>query len=170
MAPRKKTTVEPSGRVTRSSARVTRSGTRQAKLDPISPPMKKAKKSPKQPKAKTAKPSSSVPVEKQVAETDTKSAHGDGPKKTIIVEHCKQCNSFKTRALHVKQALEKDLDGSVTVVLNPDKPRKGCFEIREDGEDGETFISLLDMKRPFTPMKELDMDKVVSDIVDRIKA
>ncbi|KAH1046004.1 hypothetical protein J1N35_036788 [Gossypium stocksii] len=37
------------------------------------------------------------------------------------------------------------------------EPRRGCFEIREEG--GETFISLLDMKRPFKPMKELDMEK-----------
>ncbi|KAH1072190.1 hypothetical protein J1N35_024518 [Gossypium stocksii] len=37
------------------------------------------------------------------------------------------------------------------------EPRRGCFEIREEG--GKTFISLLDMKRPFKPMKEHDMEK-----------
>lgn len=101
------------------------------------------------------------------AEEDTKAV--DGSKKTIIVEHCKQCNSFKTRALLVKEGLEKGLDGGVNVVLNPEKPRRGCFEVREEGESGEKFISLLDMKRPFTPMKDLDMDEVVSDILDKIK-
>ncbi|RVW52306.1 hypothetical protein CK203_003725 [Vitis vinifera] len=73
------------------------------------------------------------------------------------------------------------------------QPRRGCFEIREEG--GEKYISLLkflanhvikalffllvasylhvfnlqDMKRPFAPMKALDMDKVISDIIDKIK-
>ncbi|CAL5419473.1 unnamed protein product [Camellia sinensis] len=78
----------------------------------------------------------------------------------------KQCNSFKTRAIQVKNGLESGLSG-VNVLVNPEKPRRGCFEIREEG--GEKFISLLDMKRPFTPMKALDMDKVISDIIDKIK-
>ncbi|KAG6706284.1 hypothetical protein I3843_07G209900 [Carya illinoinensis] len=86
--------------------------------------------------------------------------------KTIVIEHCKQCNSFKTRAIRVKEGLEKGVSG-ITVLVNPNKPRKGCFEIREDG--GETFISLLDMKRPFAPMKALAMDKVISDIIGKIK-
>ncbi|KAK4274368.1 hypothetical protein QN277_017597 [Acacia crassicarpa] len=90
---------------------------------------------------------------------------GDGSKCTIVIEHCKQCNSFKTRANLVKEGLEKSVDG-IVVILNPEKPRKGCFEIRKEG--GETFISLLDMKRPFEPMKQLDMDKVIADIVDKI--
>ncbi|KAH1082805.1 hypothetical protein J1N35_022566 [Gossypium stocksii] len=47
------------------------------------------------------------------------------------------------------------------------EPKRGCFEIREEG--GETFISLLDMKRPFKPIKELDMEKVISDIIEKIK-
>ena len=42
----------------------------------------------------------------------------------------------------VKDELEKGLEGGVNVILNPGKPRKGCFEIREDGENGEKFISL----------------------------
>lgn len=28
---------------------------------------------------------------------------------------------------------------------------------------------LQDMKRPFSPMRALDMDKVISDIIDKIK-
>ncbi|THG07291.1 hypothetical protein TEA_001881 [Camellia sinensis var. sinensis] len=58
----------------------------------------------------------------------------------------KQCNSFKTRAIQVKNGLESGLSG-VNVLVNPEK----------------------DMKRPFTPMKALDMDKVISDIIDKIK-
>ena len=30
-------------------------------------------------------------------------------------------------------------------------------------------IVLQDMKRPFKPMKDLDMEKVISDIIDKIK-
>jgi hypothetical protein len=66
----------------------------------------------------------------------------------------------------VKEGLEEAVPG-IIVTVNPDKPRRGCFEIREEG--GETFISLLAMKRPFTPMKELNMEEVIADIVEKIK-
>lgn len=86
--------------------------------------------------------------------------------KTVVVEYCKQCNRFKTRAFKVKEGLENGVPG-VVVKLNPEKPRRGCFEIREEG--GETFISLLDMKRPFVPMTDLDMDEVIAEIIKKIK-
>ncbi|GAB2223584.1 hypothetical protein Droror1_Dr00017725 [Drosera rotundifolia] len=93
--------------------------------------------------------------------------HGDkDSSKTVIIEHCKQCNSFKTRAFQVKDGLEKGVPG-ITVLVNPEKPRRGCFEIREDG--GDKFISLLDMKRPFKLMKDLNMEQVVADIVNRLE-
>jgi hypothetical protein len=66
----------------------------------------------------------------------------------------------------VKEALEGAVPG-VTVSLNPEKPRRGCFEIREEG--GQTFISLLEMKRPFAPMKALDMEEVIEDIIKKVK-
>ncbi|KAJ4833577.1 hypothetical protein Tsubulata_026893 [Turnera subulata] len=78
----------------------------------------------------------------------------------------KQCQQFKKRATMVKDGLEKAVPG-INVLLNPDKPRRGCLEIREEG--GEKFISLLDMKRPFQPMKDLDMDQIISDIIDKLK-
>lgn len=88
-----------------------------------------------------------------------------GSSKPIIIEACKQCNSFRTRANMVKEGLEKAIPG-IYVSINPEKPRRGCFEIRE--ESGQTFISLLNMPRPFTPMKKLDMEKVIEDIVKEI--
>ncbi|CAN0860032.1 Selenoprotein H [Linum grandiflorum] len=94
---------------------------------------------------------------------DTDAALG---KKTIVVEHCKQCRSFKVRADQVKVGLEKAIPG-IVVELNPEKPRRGCFEVREEG--GEVFISLENMPRPFKKMKDLDMDEVVADIVSKIK-
>ncbi|XP_030947805.1 uncharacterized protein LOC115971863 [Quercus lobata] len=112
------------------------------------------------PKAKKAK-KAVKDVELKVVEEEVEEGT-----KTIVIEHCKQCNSFKTRAIQVKEGLEEGVTG-ITVLVNPDKPRRGCFEIREKG--GETFISLLDMKRPFTPMKNLDMGEVISGIIDKIK-
>jgi len=90
----------------------------------------------------------------------------NGFKKSVIIEHCKQCNAFKTRALQVQQYLQKVVPG-LEVVINPEKPRRGCFEIR-DGE-GNIFISLLGMPRPFTKMKALDMDETAASIVEQLK-
>ncbi|MBA0835966.1 hypothetical protein Goarm_008214 [Gossypium armourianum] len=73
-------------------------------------------------------------------------ADGGSHNKTVVVEHCKQCNSFKTRAFQVRDGLEKGVPW-VKVLLNPEK----------------------DMKRPFKLMKELDMEKVISDIIEKIK-
>ncbi|XP_062097904.1 uncharacterized protein LOC133803804 isoform X2 [Humulus lupulus] len=86
-----------------------------------------------------------VPEESAVSQDEDNVDNGT-KKKTIVIEHCKQCNAFKTRALQVKQGLEDGVAG-ITVLVNPDK----------------------EMKRPFKPMKDLDMAKVIEDIVDKIK-
>ncbi|VAH92322.1 unnamed protein product [Triticum turgidum subsp. durum] len=85
--------------------------------------------------------------------------------KRVIVEACTQCQQFKRRALKVKEDLESAVPG-VSVTINPEKPRRGCLEIREEG--GDVFISLLNMPRPFNKMRELDMDKVTKDIAQKI--
>lgn len=154
MAPRKRTAVEPSTRVTRSSTRLVNAN---SDVPEEPPKAKKPKKTAAAAAPKEGKPAQPLP--------EAAAAEVEGGK-SIVIEHCKQCNSFKTRALAVKEGLEKGVAG-VKVVVNPEKPRRGCFEIRE--ENGETFISLLDMKRPFAPMKALDMDKVVADIIEKIK-
>ena len=46
--------------------------------------------------------------------------------------------------------------------VNEEKPRKGCFEV---SVNGDVVLSLLDMPRPFTKLKALDMDEVASDVV-----
>lgn len=120
---------------------------------------------PKPPKKKKTKTEAAAEQDREASASPSSEPDAvEGPK-SIIIEHCKQCRSFKTRAEQVKNGLEKDVAG-VNVVVNPEKPRRGCFEIREEG--GEIFVSLLDMKRPFTPMKQLDMEKVISDIVEKI--
>ncbi|RZR84524.1 hypothetical protein BHM03_00011380 [Ensete ventricosum] len=50
-------------------------------------------------------------------------ANTDGSAKTVIIEACKQCNSFKTRATRVKEGLENAVPG-IVVTINPDKV---CF-------------------------------------------
>jgi len=54
------------------------------------------------------------------------------------------------------------------VEINPEKPRKGAFEIRVEGKD-EPVLSLLDMPRPFTKLKALDMDEVAADVLKEAK-
>lgn len=148
-----------SKRVTRSSTSsnttlTARSSTSSKTTSTVTSPLP-AKKKPK------------TQVSKALVENPTKpAAHSSSSSKTIVIEHCKQCNQFKTRAIKVKEALENDISG-ITVLVNPEKPRRGCFEVREEG--GDIFISLLDMKRPFQPMRALDMDQVISDIIDKLK-
>lgn len=147
-----------------SSVRVTRATTKRAAKDSVS-----VSAAAELPEKKTKKPKlagKGKPKEGRAEKPEAGSASAaGGSKRTIVIEHCKQCNSFKTRANQVKEGLEKSVAG-ILVILNPEKPRRGCFEIREEG--GEKFISLLDMKRPFTPMKQLDMEKVIADIIDKI--
>ncbi|KAE9586481.1 hypothetical protein Lal_00044667 [Lupinus albus] len=138
-------------RITRAAAK------RAATADETSEPSPKKTKVTKQKQKKKKKKKEEEEVKDDNASSKT----------TIIVEHCKQCKSFKTRAIQVKEGLEKSVSG-VTVILNPKNPRRGCFEIREEEEGGKKFISLLNMKRPFTAMKNLDMEKVISNIVDEI--
>ncbi|XVE97231.1 hypothetical protein REPUB_Repub03eG0003300 [Reevesia pubescens] len=187
MAPRKRKATEGDEGQTNlpgqaTLKRVTRSMSRQpdGKSSELTHPNKAKAKGKGKPKAKAKEMKESVgKVEEIVADDEegakvkAKAAREDlsivddgSHSKTVVIEHCKQCNSFKTRAFQVRDGLEKGVSG-IKVMLNPEKPRRGCFEIREEG--GEKFISLLDMKRPFTPMKNLDMEKVISDIIDKIK-
>ncbi|CAA7015234.1 unnamed protein product [Microthlaspi erraticum] len=186
MAPRKsegdgeekaKPVITASTRVTRSMGCRTRSETQKNGAKPSGSATKQVKlASPK--KAKRKKPAIATgrakkgkkeeeAVEEVEKEEEKEEAEVEDPTKPkIVIEHCKQCNAFKTRAIQVKEGLEGAVPG-VTVTLNPEKPRRGCFEIRKEG--GETFISLLEMKRPFAPMKALDMEEVIEEIINKIK-
>ncbi|XXG64467.1 hypothetical protein AAC387_Pa05g2415 [Persea americana] len=145
--------VQSSPRRTRSATARAASGQAEQKPEPI-------KKKPKPSKGK--KSAARDDPEPKVVEKKPDPVAED---KTIIIEACKQCNSFKTRASQVKEGLEKGVPG-VTVTINPEKPRKGCFEVRTGS--GNTFISLLNMPRPFKKMKDLDMDEVIEDIVKKL--
>ncbi|XP_018448513.1 uncharacterized protein LOC108820012 [Raphanus sativus] len=171
-----------SSRVTRSMDRRTRSATQQngakaagsvvnKQVKKLASPAKRKKPSTETGRGakkakKEEKASGEVKKDEEEEEAAEEEEVGDSTKPKIVIEHCKQCNAFKTRAIQVKEGLEGAVPG-VTVTLNPEKPRRGCFEIREEG--GKTFISLLEMKRPFAPMKALDMEEVIEGIIKKIK-
>ncbi|XP_061364343.1 uncharacterized protein LOC133307798 [Gastrolobium bilobum] len=156
------------GRVTRSTTKRSAASSGSQPVAELPEEKKKTKKAKgKQVKWKEEEEEEGAPAESDKVDGDSSENVLDASNKTIVVEHCKQCNSFKTRANLVKEGLEKST-GGITVIVNPEKPRRGCFEIRQQG--GKKFISLLDMKRPFKPMKNLDMDKVISDIIDEISS
>lgn len=130
----------------------------------------RAAKKPKQNEKETEKVETADVAGEEVAEEapnfDFKATEDtDGMKKSVIIEHCKQCNSFKTRALKVQDSLKAAIT-SLKVSINPEKPRKGCFEIRDS--EGNIFISLQDMPRPFTKLKALDLGQTAADIVAKL--
>lgn len=55
---------------------------------------------------------------------------------------------------------------AATITINAEKPRKGAFEVKVNGE---VNLSLLDMPRPFAKLKALDMEEVAADVVKALK-
>ncbi|KAK4435296.1 hypothetical protein Salat_0693000 [Sesamum alatum] len=164
MAPkRKQTTAGDSAAAAATTTRVTRSSTRLANAA-VSPPAADVPEPPKRKKGKTTATAVKPEGEAKSPQSPAPDVLNGG--KTIIIERSTECNRFKVRAIQVKEGLEKGVAG-VKVVVNPEKPRRGCFEIREEG--GEVFLSLLNMKRPFEPMTKLDMEEVISDIIEKIR-
>ncbi|XP_021729294.1 uncharacterized protein LOC110696308 [Chenopodium quinoa] len=163
-----------------SQRRVTRSLTRADAVPPPPPSQVASKRKGKKAKTTAEAPKTTAEEEKKDETEDTEEeepvvddgdagASGSGSAATtIVIEHCKQCGSFKTRAKEAQTGLNEGLPGT-RIVVNPKKPRKGCFEIRAEGEKEQTFVSLLDMKRPFQPMKDLDMQEVIADIIEKIQ-
>ncbi|XP_022035458.1 uncharacterized protein LOC110937357 isoform X2 [Helianthus annuus] len=45
---------------------------------------------------------------------------------------CTKCKQCKIRAVKVKDDLQSVISG-INVLVNPEKPRRGCFEVREEG-------------------------------------
>lgn len=50
----------------------------------------------------------------------------------------------------------------MSVVINPVRPRKGCFVVKTEKK---TVVELLAMPRPFPKLKALDMEAVGKDVV-----
>ena len=60
-----------------------------------------------------------------------------------------------------------DADKAIAVTINPEKPRKGCFEVRVGDK---AVVSLLDLPRPFLKLKALAMEDVAKLVIKEIKA
>ena len=71
---------------------------------------------------------------------------------------------FKTRSGKLEKAL-KAAKSDLTVSINPEKPRKGCFEVRVGDK---AVLSLTDMARPFKALKALDIDEVAADVLKEL--
>lgn len=129
-------------------------------------PKDAAKKPPAPKKKKRADDAEKLIAMEEEETVDEESPASVKSAKVIVIEASKECNSFKTRAAKVQTDLVKALSG-VEVLVNPAKPRKGCFEIRD--KEGNVYVSLLEMPRPYTKLKNLDLDKTVEDIVSKVK-
>lgn len=57
--------------------------------------------------------------------------------------------------------------GRVPVAVNAEKPGRGNFVVRVHGKP---VVELLAMKRPFPPLKALDMDEVAEKVLKAIEA
>eukprot|EP00544_Gedaniella_sp_CCMP2646_P003705 CAMPEP_0202494868 /NCGR_PEP_ID=MMETSP1361-20130828/14134_1 /ASSEMBLY_ACC=CAM_ASM_000849 /TAXON_ID=210615 /ORGANISM="Staurosira complex sp., Strain CCMP2646" /LENGTH=128 /DNA_ID=CAMNT_0049125623 /DNA_START=27 /DNA_END=413 /DNA_ORIENTATION=+ len=94
------------------------------------------------------------PTKKNKAEAPTTS------KKLVTIKLASNEAAFKTRANKIVRAV-----GDAAVVqVNPEKPGKGTFVVKVVGVE-EPIVELLGMKRPFQPLKALDMDEVSSQVL-----
>ncbi|KAJ1420136.1 hypothetical protein SESBI_14576 [Sesbania bispinosa] len=147
---------QPQGRLTRSSARM-------AALSSMRVTRSTAREASASVSGSVLFTGDELPTTKRTKKQDQGSPSNNIT--TIIIEHCTQSELFATRAAEAKEGLENSIPG-ITITVNPKKPRKGCFEIRKKG--GEKYISLEKMKHPFQAMMDLEMDKLISEITDKI--
>jgi hypothetical protein len=68
---------------------------------------------------------------------------------------------FRTRANKIEKAL---VAAGHIVTINSEKPRKGSFVVRIEGQLNPV-VELLDMPRPFTDLKALNMDDLIASIM-----
>ena len=88
---------------------------------------------------------------------------GAGGKKTVVIEACKQWGAFRSRATKIANAV----GNKAIVEINKEKPGKGNFIVSVSGLD-EPIVKLLGLKRPFPPLKALDMEEICSKVVEAI--
>jgi hypothetical protein len=131
--------------------------------------------------ASTAEPEEETPKAVKAKKTEAKKQAAPKAKKTtkeetpdeapeeevaktgisVTIEACKTCGGM-TKAKSIVKALK----GKADAVINPEEPGKGNFVIRVNG--GEPIVELLAMKRPFTPVKELDTDEVIAKLLQAV--
>ena len=74
---------------------------------------------------------------------------------------------MESKANKLNQAIKAIKSDAPDVSLNPqeERPRKGTFEVKVKGE---VVVSFVGMPRPFKNLREMDIDKVASDIVAKL--
>lgn len=75
-------------------------------------------------------------------------------------EHCITITAQKL------EGLIKQRNANADVRTNEHKPRKGAFVVMVGSE---TVASKLDMKRPFNPLRELDLEALADDVAQRLQ-
>ena len=68
---------------------------------------------------------------------------------------------FKNRAEKVAKVLK---DAGYTVAINSEKPRKGSFVVTVGGKK---VIELLEMPRPFSKLKAMDVEAVTAAAIKK---
>ena len=58
--------------------------------------------------------------------------------------------------------LDEELGDSVEVIINATKPRRGAFVVTVDGQPA---LTLENMKRPFTKLRETDLEELALEIL-----
>ena len=69
---------------------------------------------------------------------------------------------FRTKAGKIEKACK---DAGFSVTINATKPRKGAFVVTIEGQEDSPIVNLLDMPRPFTKLRNLDLDQVIADLL-----
>ena len=83
--------------------------------------------------------------------------------KSVTIEACKSWGAFKSRSTKI----QKGVGSKAKVEINKEKPGKGNFIVKVSGVE-EAIVELKGMKRPFKPLKELDMDDVIEKVLAAI--
>lgn len=166
---------------TRSSARLAsikpKDAASEEAKDETLPPKEPPKKAVKKTKAPAPKPKKAAAKVEEIASTaggkeDEVLDKAKAPEKEktevrekiVFVEASKECNAFKTRANKIAEAV----GSKAKVLINQEKPGKGNFVIRVSGVD-EPIIELKAMKRPFPPLKALDMDELAKKVLSALE-
>uniref|UniRef100_A0A6N2KEQ3 Uncharacterized protein n=1 Tax=Salix viminalis TaxID=40686 RepID=A0A6N2KEQ3_SALVM len=81
-------------------------------------------------------------------DAEEESPTGDAVTKTIVIEHCKQCNAFKTRAIQVQDGLLSAFPG-ISVLLNPEKVSGDLVQVMGHSMDLGGSTGFCDIKNRF---------------------
>jgi hypothetical protein len=159
----------------RKSSRIAAAATTAEPKKETAPKAAKAKKTEAKKKTADAAPKASKKTtKKDVKATATAAASDDDAAApvsaevakasgiSVTIEACKTCGG-----LIKAKNLVKALKGKAEAIINPEEPGKGNFVIRVNG--GEPVVELLAMTKPFTPIKELNMEDVIAKVLQAVE-